>query len=63
MVRSVDLYSFYIACASCLDPTRGRLFSRDPANARDVPAGPPVAPPRSTLRADPPAPVQKCCGT
>ena len=28
------------------DPDRGHLFSRDPANARDVPAGPLVAPQR-----------------
>ena len=40
MVRSVDLYSFYIVYARLLDRTRGTLVSRDPANARDVPAGP-----------------------
>ena len=33
------------------DPDRGRLVSRDPADARDVPAGPPVAPPRTSLEA------------
>ena len=46
MVRSVDLYSFYIAQASTLDLSGGLLVSRDPADARDVPAGPLVAPPR-----------------
>ena len=44
-MRSVDLYSFYIVYTIMTDPDRGHLFSRDPANARDVPAGPPVAPP------------------
>ena len=45
MVRSVDLYSFYIAYASVKERKGDRLFLRDPANARDVPAGPLVAPP------------------
>ena len=46
MVRSVELLSFYLAYASIIERSRGRLFSRDPADARDVPAGPLVAPPR-----------------
>ena len=45
MVRSVDVYSLYTVYASMRYRERGRLFSRDPADARDVPAGPPVAPP------------------
>ena len=44
MVRSVDLYSFYIVYARLLESSGGTLVSRDPANARDVPAGPLVAP-------------------
>ena len=51
MMRSVDLYSFYIVYTIMTDPDRGHLFSRDPANARDVPAGPPVAPPSGTCTA------------
>ena len=43
-MRSVDLYSFYIVYARLLESTGERLVSRDPANARDVPAGPLVAP-------------------
>ena len=46
-MRSVELHSFYIAYASVLQRNRDRLFLRDPANARDVPAGPLVAPPSS----------------
>ena len=46
MVRSVELHSFYIAYASVTERNGDRLFLRDPANARDVPAGPLVAPPR-----------------
>ena len=45
-MRSVDVYSFYIAYASVKERKGDRLFLRDPANARDVPAGPLVAPPR-----------------
>ena len=45
-MRSVELYSFYIAYASVKERKGDRLFLRDPANARDVPAGPLVAPPR-----------------
>ena len=50
MVRSADVYSSYIVYARLLDRTRGALVSRDPADARDVPAGPPVAPQRDLIR-------------
>ena len=45
-MRSVDLLSFYLADAIIRDRSRGRSSLCDPADARDVPAGPPVAPPR-----------------
>ena len=42
MVRSVDLYSFYIVYAArvYLTVPEVAFFWRDPADARDVPAGP-----------------------
>ena len=45
-MRSVDLYSFYIAYASVKERKGDRLFLRDPANARDVGGVTLVAPPR-----------------
>ena len=48
-MRSVELHSFYIVYASVKERKRGRLFSRDPANARDVGGFTLVAPPRFFL--------------
>ena len=50
MVRSVELHSFYIVYASVKERKRGRLFSRDPANARDVGGFTLVAPPESWVQ-------------
>ena len=44
-MRSVELHSFYIVYASVTERNGGRLFSRDPANARDVGGFTLVAPP------------------
>ena len=45
MVRSVDVYRLYIVYASVKERKGGHLFSRDPANARDVGGFTLVAPP------------------
>ena len=52
-MRSVDLYSFYIAYASVTERNGDRLFLRNPANARDVPAGPLVAPQSQEVESSP----------